>query len=344
MAAEKSHLYIRVDAGAGLGTGHFMRCLALAQYWHDEGGQATFLGAYPAALSHRLQVERISAHAITAAHPDERDVEETVAMIPPGVPVVLDGYHFDAAYHYRLGENGRRLLIVDDTGHLDAYGGDMLLNQNVNAGAVEYRTAPATRLLGTRYALLGRPFRDWADERATAQPKHARNLLVTMGGADPNNDTLNALRALADTNVAGFSVRVVAGAANSHVDDLRSFCDTGTLNCELVVDTTEMPSLMAWADLAIAASGSTCWELAYMRVPTVYVAIAANQAAVGEGMASQGAGVYIGLRAQFDWGHVAETALALATDRDRRFELAEAAGMLVDGQGVVRVAEKLRQH
>ena len=142
MSTAAEHLYVRVDASSRTGLGHFVRCFALGQHWRDARCDVTFVGSYPEPLAMMLEAERIAAAAVPRPHPDERDLPATLEAIPDGALTVLDGYHFDHEYQKALAES-RRLLVIDDVGHLPAYAGAALLNANLAAAEVEYAHAPA---------------------------------------------------------------------------------------------------------------------------------------------------------------------------------------------------------
>ena len=47
-----------------------------------------------------------------------------------------------------------------------------------------------------------------------------------------------------------------------------------------------MPSIMVWADMAITAGGTTCWEFVFMGVPSITIMTSENQQDVVKGLES----------------------------------------------------------
>ena len=214
-------LLIRADANSHIGTGHVMRCLALAQAWQGAGGKVIFITACESeALRQRLIGDKLEVVALS----DPRDwqvVARTLAA-HPNAWVALDGYHFDTAYQQRFKDTGHQLLVIDDLAQLDLYVADLVLNQNLGAQGLTYAHQPATRLLrGTDYVLLRKEFLSHLESRREA-PERARKILVTLGGADPDNITLTIVRALQRLDADSLEVVVAVGASYPCFDDLQA--------------------------------------------------------------------------------------------------------------------------
>ena len=276
----KKKLLIRADASPEIGTCHIMRCLALAEAWQDTGGEVFFVSACDApALEVRLNKEGIKILHISQDVGTLGDADETtkIAHEHRADWIVVDGYHFGAEYQKKIKNSGLSLLFVDDYGHADHYYADIVLNQNIYADMSFYKKyEPYTRfLLGTKYVLLRREFLKLSDRHCDI-PKVARKILVTLGGSDPDNITLKVIEAVKTVDVSGLEVKVVVGSANPHFNLIHKTVKN-LPNFTVVKNAENMSELMIWADIAISAGGSTCWELAFMGVPSILCPIAENQ-------------------------------------------------------------------
>jgi UDP-2,4-diacetamido-2,4,6-trideoxy-beta-L-altropyranose hydrolase len=319
-----------------------MRCLALAQAWHNLGGRCIFITATQMPMLDRLVEEGFDVRQVNP-YPEPADLIHTKKIIAenPGAWLILDGYQFDPAYQKVLHETGVKLLVIDDAGHLPAYHADLILNQNVDAEEVQYSAPGATKLLGTHFALLRREFSQWQDWQRTI-PARARKVLVTMGGADPDNVTLKVIRALGRLKGGGWEAIVLIGAANPHQASLDGVSAECGFPVRIERAVRDVPSLMAWADLALTAAGSTCWELCFMGLPSVLVELAGNQMKLARALHEFGAAINAGWHANVQPADLAEHLWKLANDGDRRTSLARAGRLLVDGGGARRVVEAIR--
>src|SRR5437764_3756727 len=98
---ENSTLLFRCDASVAMGTGHAMRCLALAQAWSDAGGPAIFAMAETTpALEERLISERVQIVCVEAAAGSAEDAAcvANLAGRCAAKWIVVDDYHFGADY------------------------------------------------------------------------------------------------------------------------------------------------------------------------------------------------------------------------------------------------------
>ena len=339
------NLIIRADASAQIGTGHIMRCLSLAQEWQDQGGKATFvLSNQSPALESRLLSEKMIVLYLSVEAGSDKDAHETVNFIQQLTCqwVVVDGYHFGAEYQKVIKNFGTNLLFIDDYSHADHYFADLVLNQNISANRDLYiNREPYTKLLlGTQYALLRREFWQWRDWQREVNPI-ASKILITLGGSDPDNVTLKVIQALDRLNRNNLEVIVVIGGSNPHYQVLQKKITDSSLAISLQRNVSNMPELMAWADLAIAAGGSTNWELAFMGLPSIVIAIADNQKAIAAELDRQGVIINLGWHQDVTIEQICLVLRELIGDRHKREDMSQKGRKLVDGNGASRVASQM---
>ena len=340
------YLIIRADASTRIGTGHIMRCIALAQAWQDRDGDVTFLSYCDSeTLCQRIIDEDFDLIPIEKTHPEPYDLNSTLKVLSAmshdlsaTIPwLVIDGYHFTPDYQKAIRENSYRLLVIDDMDHLNHYHADILLNQNIYASSLHYSCDKDTlKLLGCEYVLLRREFlkyKDWIRKI----PEKAKKFLVTMGGGDPDNVTLKVIRALNNLDDHDIEVKIIVGPANLNINSLEKELRLSPFTFQLLLNVSNMPELMAWADIAISAGGSTCWEMAFMGLPNLIVTLADNQAGIAEGLGKAGAGIDLGWHEDISIKQCTQAVKEILQDKNKRSCLSEQGQKIVNRKGKQKI-------
>jgi UDP-2,4-diacetamido-2,4,6-trideoxy-beta-L-altropyranose hydrolase len=313
-----------------MGTGHVMRCLALALAARQAGMETLLIGNFGVPwLRRRLNEEKIPHRCLAPEKNGQTErPQEFLAQIKGFSPdcVVLDGYHFGLNWQTATMQAGFKLLLIDDYGHLPEYQCNLLLNQNFGADAIEYRGEIDLLLTGPHYSLL-RPEFAQAHQRAKDRvfEGKVKRLLINLGGGDFSH----FLPALTDTIMSALTGKIAIRALAGSMPDQAIYKAFAGISghLEILRNVSDMPSLFLDTELCISAAGSTCWELCCLGVPFITLTIAENQEHAARQLSDAGVAPNL----------TVETLKSFLNDPQARAEFSHAGMTLVDGMGAQRV-------
>ena len=310
------NIAIRTDSSTLIGSGHLMRCLALAERYRKDGNSVTFvcrdlLGNMAYLVSDKgfaltmlpAAEERpdLTGYAKWLTVTQEQDADETIAAIKKiGLidRLVVDSYAIDSIWEKRLRSYVTKIMVIDDLANRQ-HDCDILLDQNfyLNKESRYQGLVPeyCQLLLGPKYALLREEFYQ-VRKSMRVRDGQLRNILVFYGGVDATDETSKAIQALQNLRDTGLlhdvQVTVVVGASNERKEDIASRCKQAGFRylCQI----SNMAELMAEADLMLGAGGSTTLERCFLGLPAIVTAIAENQVRVCEDCFSIGYIMYLG--------------------------------------------------
>ena len=333
---------IRADASPAKGTGHIMRCLALAEALRDQGADPVFATReITESLRARLLADGFDHHALTSDDPGDL---LGLAQRLGAVALVVDSYWLAEDWRAGVRPGFRAVLALDDLADR-ALHADLVWNPAPAAASLPYATlAPgATLMVGEPYLLLRREIGQAAAAPRTALAART-HILLTFGGTDPAGLTVPVVKRLAPSLPPSVRLDVVAGGSNPALDCIRAACarfpDTVRLHC----DSREMGRLMAAAGLAVTAGGGTVAELAALAVPSLLAIVADNQVLAAEDARRKGWAAVAEARGDRALAADAITAKALQlwADLHARQDLScRIASGGIDGRGASRVAAAL---
>ncbi len=329
---------IRADASTAIGTGHIFRCLSLAEKLRKEGAEVVFLTR---TLAGHINT-RIDAQGFRITEVPEPD--DPAAYLPAiGLLdwLVVDHYGISAPWETHARPFTRHLMVLDDLADR-SHDCDLLVDQNFFEDMdTRYRQLvpeSATIFVGPAYALLRPEFRQLRG-RLGERSGEIRRMMISLGGADPNNATRTVLDGLALLDLSGIEVDVIVGAANPQPEQIQERTEAlGFRYCRNIPDMAER---MAQTDLFIGAGGTTTWERMALGLPGIVVSIADNHRELSRQLAEHGCQLYLGPSETLSPESVAAAVATLRHCPETLRFMGRRGMSLVDGLGTERVCEFL---
>lgn len=333
---------IRVDGNSIIGTGHQMRCLAIAKEL-QKVCEVVFVVA-DKENSTILQQAGFPVRVLNSQWDNlemELELLATVIKEEEAQVLIIDSYQVTEAYLKEL-KKLIQVIYVDDL-HQFQYPCNVLVNYSIYAGkhnyAEEYQDTDTQLLLGCDYAPLAEAYQNLPQKKIGPVKK----VLVLTGGTDAHHFALQFIKQIAGREeFKGILFYIVCGRYNMDIEEIRKE-EENLSNVHVLCNVVGLSEWTREADIAISAGGTTLYELAACGTPTIAYILADNQLENVETFLEKEYIFSVGdIRLKFPEELLVETLQKMYAPEMRK-QMSERMQQLIDGRGCQRIAQKVTE-
>ncbi len=269
----------RMDAGPGIGMGHYMRCRTIALELIKQNWIVYFAGyGLPASNTpYRAHGNKINYINLESEELGSREMHCFMALIGNRFAfkvdlVVVDSYYFsrdDFANLLRFMQE-TPIMVIDDLATRDTPA-NIVVNPNPLFDPHPYKRQSIPNILcGSDYTIIRPEIRALRERRYDPDGY----LMVTLGGGDVSGPLIKILEAIPEDFPKRICVSVSPSCNLNEIEkwvakkpDMRFIND----------DSDSFPDLLAASSIAITGGGTTLWETYCLGIPCLTVVWVDNQ-------------------------------------------------------------------
>lgn len=278
----RKKIVIRADSSHTRGIGHVMRCLGLAEELRRKKFEVFFFTRkLEGNIADKIRACRFDAISFNASNikDDLNFVKKTMKKIGSTF-IIIDNYDIGFEYEKALfDDTGVRILSLD--GLHRKHFCHIFVNPNIYATVDSCKKTVSNKcsiLAGYKYLILRDDFLRLKKPKKVNNIYNKLQILVTLGGADPDNRTVDILNTLHEFGNEEFKIDVVVGPANKHIGTIQKFmskhCSEGVT---LHINPSNLCQLIKNCGLCICAGGITMGEALFLNKPIIGISLVDNQ-------------------------------------------------------------------
>jgi len=239
------------EAGTTKGMGHLVRSYTIFQFFKKMGWEGYFFLDSDIDFKYK--------------YPDVISFTWEKCYIEKQYDVIfIDSYIATIDIYNTISRSCKVAVYIDDYKRLN-YPKGIIINFAPDADTIFYKNKEAKHhyLLGLRYIPIKEILTQYQQDRK-------KQIFIMLGGNDINNLNIEILDALKDIDIK----KVIITNKENDINKLEQFSNTKVL---FKPNDKELIDSMAKSSLAISTSSMSVYELAFLKIPTLIIAINYNQ-------------------------------------------------------------------
>lgn len=319
--------------GKKIGSGHFYRCLSLAEEIRNQGKEVTFIVKNKDEFLSHIGNKKIPVMTIKSG--DIKDEIKSCKNILDSIKSLI----IDLPTHNELyGKSFYgicKTATIDDLGNMNVFS-NYLFNGSIVDDYRNYKkiNEKSQIYVGPKYMILRREFHDKRKEYSVSK-REIRNILLTFGGSDELGLAKKFVRFFSKKN---YRITAIIGPSFKKSDTLIDHTNKFD-NIKIKTSVEDMASLFVNQDLVISSSGITSYELACLGVPSILIPVDKHQLPTATSMENNGCAVNYGY---WDDNFTRiERIISILDNYENRKKIYQLGRKTVDGKGCLRVARNI---
>lgn len=266
---------IWTKGGKGIGLGHIRRCLIIAQELHQKDVKVLFLVNDDPSATEWIKKEGFNYEISSFTEQEFLNTDtanKSLFLIDTKKPI--------AELIRTLKKKGYKTILMDNITNARLEADIVIFPTPIYDSNLDWSRFNGKLFAGAEYVPVAQSFLEMRNKikQKTLQPPY--QILVTMGGSDPNHLTykvVSSLIGLTDSNPSPIThypllIKVIIGPAFSPDPSLDALEAINDESLEFIRGIDDLSSIMAESHIALTALGTTIFELACMGVPAILIA------------------------------------------------------------------------
>lgn len=339
----KFNCIIRVDSSSFIGSGHLVRCLIIADYILNRGSRINFISSE---IQSKEEIENNGYKC---------ELIETKGTIPEGYlsknlkNVVISDinspkiFESQVAYKKYISslKNQVDILVTFEDLLNNPFTADIVIipycgSENISLNKINKKTK---YLIGPKYFPLKKEFK--INKKNFSEK--VENILITMGGSDPEKITLKIIKSLNEIRIEKLKINIVLGNLSKiNQKEIKDCSKNIFQNIKIHKNLKDVSKLFSQSDIAFTNSGLTKYELAALGVPMIILSNTIQEAEFTSFFSSKSLSIDLGFHKSVDSNKLINSFTKLRNDRHLRKKMFDNGRALVDGNGLREIYKEIQ--
>jgi UDP-2,4-diacetamido-2,4,6-trideoxy-beta-L-altropyranose hydrolase len=310
------------------GMGHVVRQIHLGRVLRNRGMDIEFFVTDHQPSIELLRRENFSAKIVTKVEDLPGELNATYDL------ALLDIQDTKKDFIGAIRERARKIMSFEDLGdgrnHVD-----LLVDCNLEPEQARHLKPPVKALFGLPYSVLAEEFGSYHQQKKIFS-ESLEALLVTMGGTDPNNLTMQLARCFLQSRKKT-AITFVAGPGFKETPALIQLASSVD-SFKVLSQPGNMAELLYHHQAVCCSGGVTLHEALAIGTPAFVISQVMAQQEKTRPLEKRGTAIDLGLAKDFDSDKIS---IVWKLTKAQLESMSAKAKELVDGQGIVRVADEV---